>query len=84
MQNLARFGIGNDGAHGHLENNVVSCCTKHVRAHSMLPSLGLMASGKTEIHQSVEAHIGHGVDVTASTTVPAIGAAKLLVLFMTK
>ena len=84
VQDFACFGVCNDGAHRHFENNVISCSTKHVRTHAMLPALGLMAPGKTEIHQGIETHIGHGIDVATATAVSTIGAAKFFVLFMTK
>ena len=84
MQNLARFGVGDDGAHWHFENNIVPSSAKHVRAHPMLSTFGLMASGKPKIHQGVEADIGHGIYMPAPSAIPSVGASKFFVLFVTE
>jgi hypothetical protein len=48
----------------------------------VLTTLGVVPSGKAKINQSIEIRIGHGKNVTATTTVATVGAAELLVFFM--
>jgi len=43
-----------------------------------------VAPGKAKINQGVESHIGHGVDVTASTAITTIGPPKFFVFLVPK
>ena len=83
-QDLARFCIRNDGAHRHLQGDIVARRAKHVRAHAMFTTLGVMAPGKTIVHQRIQVGIRHGKNMTPAATVPAIGTAKFLVFFVPK
>ncbi|OIQ65768.1 hypothetical protein GALL_526700 [mine drainage metagenome] len=83
-QHLTGFGIGNDGAHRHLQGNVFASRAKHIRAHAMLATLRVVAARKPVIHQRIEVGVGNGKHVTTATTIPAIGTTKLLVFFMPK
>jgi hypothetical protein len=50
----------------------------------VLAFFSFMASCKSKIHQRVQGHIGHGVDVSSTTAVAPIGATKFFVLLMPK
>ncbi|MNN89436.1 hypothetical protein D3C81_2072540 [compost metagenome] len=50
----------------------------------MLAALGFMPAGVTKIDQGVEIGIRYREDVTATATVPPIGAAEFLVLLVPK
>ena len=84
IQHFAGFGVGDDGADRHLEDDVGAHGTEHVRAHAVLASLGRMTSREAEVDQRVQVDVGHCKDVAATAAVAAIGAAKFLVLLMAK
>ena len=44
IQHFARFGVANQGAHRHLEHDVVGRRAKHVRTHAVLATFGLVAA----------------------------------------
>ena len=83
-QNLTRFNVGDDGAHGHLERDVLTRRAKHVRAHAVLTAFGVMTARVAEVHQCVQVDVGHGKDMTAPATIATIRATELLVLFVPK
>ena len=84
IQDFARFGIRNDGAHRHPQGDVVAGRSEHVRTHAMLTPLGIMAAGISKIDQRVQAHIGNGKDVASPAAVATVGTAEFLVFFVTK
>jgi hypothetical protein len=84
IQHLTGFSIRDDGANRHLQGDVVAGCTKHVGAHAVLATLGVMSAGETKIDQGIQIGVRHGKHMTAATTVAAVGTAKLFVLFMPK
>ena len=83
-QNLAGFGVADDGAHRHFEGDVVTGRAKHIAAHAVLPALGLEAARVAKIHQGVEVDVGNRPDMAATTAVAAVRAAKFLVFFVPK
>ena len=82
IQHFACFGIGDDGAHRHFQGDIVTGSTKHVRAHAVLATLGIMAARIAVIDQGVQVDVGKGKHMPATTTVATVGAAEFFVLFM--
>ena len=82
MQHGARFGVTDDGAHRHLERDVVACGAEHVAAHAVLSALGFEAACVAEIDQRIEVDVGHDIYMAATPAVAAVGAAKFLVFFV--
>ena len=83
-QHLTCFSVGNDGAHGHFQGDVVASSAKHVRAHTMLTALGVMTPRKSIIHQRIQVGICYGEHMPAAPTVTAIGTTEFFVFFMPK
>ena len=81
-QDLTRLGIGHDGAHGQLQDDVIAFDTKHVRAFAVFAALCVKTPRVTEVHQGVEAVVHQSIDVTAPTAVTAIGATEFFVFFV--
>lgn len=81
-QHFAGIRIADDGAHRHVQRDVVTGCTEHVGAHAVLAALGLVATRIAVIHQRVQVHIGHCVHMTATAAVATVGAAKFLVFLV--
>ncbi len=82
VQHFSSLGICNDGAHRHLQHDVVALDTEHVRALTVLATMGLETPCVAEIHQGVQTGVRHSVHVTATATVSTIGATKLFVFLM--
>ena len=84
VQHVVSFGVNQQGAYGHFQNDVVTGCAKHVRAHAVLAAFGLVAFGETVVHQGVQARVRHSKHMAAAATVAAVGSAKFFVFLMTK
>ena len=82
MQHFARGFIGDDGAHGQAQGDVLAGRAEHVVAHAVLAALRLMAARVTVVDEGVQIHIGHGIDVAATATVTTVGSAEFLVFFV--
>ena len=81
-QHFASIGIADDGAHGHVQRNVVARSAKHIGTHTVLTTLGIVTTRVAVVHQRVQVLVGHGIHVTATATVTTVGAAKFFVFFV--
>ncbi len=84
IEHLTGIRIGDDGTHRHLERDVVTGSTEHVRAHTVLTTFGFMAARIAVIDQGIQIGVGYGIHVATTPTITAIGAAKLFVFFVPK
>ena len=82
IQHLTRLDIADDRTNGHLERDIAARCTKHVRPHAVLATLGFMAARIPEIHQRIQVGICHCEHMPAPTPIPAVGPTEFLVFFM--
>ena len=81
-QHFAGIGIADDGSHGHVQRNVVARSAKHIGTHTVLTTLGIVATRVAVVDQCVQVLIGHGIHMTATATVSTVGAAKFFVFFV--
>ena len=77
-QHVARLGVADDGAHRHLQRDVVAGCAEHVRAHAVLAAPGLVPARVAKVDQRVQVGVGHREHVAAAPTVAAVGSAEFL------
>ena len=84
MQHLARGLVGNDGAHGKAQRNILAGRAKHVRAHAVFTTARFVAARVAVVDQGVQVGIGHAIDVATAPAVTAVGAAEFFVFFVPK
>ena len=63
---------------------IVTGRTEHIRAHAVFALTCFVATRVAKVHQGVQVRISHGKNMPAATTVPAVGTAEFLVLFVPK
>ena len=82
MQHLAGFGVGNDGAHRHLEHDVIALDAEHIGALAVFAAVRFKTAVEPKINQRVQAGVGHREYVPATATVAAIRTAKFFVFLV--
>src|SRR5690606_39188073 len=69
------FGVADDGAHGHAQQDIGGRRAVLVGAAPVLAVLGSMKPRVAKIDQCVDVAVGNGVDAAAPAAVAAVGAA---------
>jgi len=73
---LVGVDIGDHGAHGHANLDVLATLAVHLAAHAALATWGLERAHVAEIDKGVEAFVGHQPHGAAASAIAAVRAAE--------
>ena len=82
VHHFTGVGIADDGAHRHLEDDVLTLGAEHVRPLAVLTALGFKLAGIAEVDQGIEVFVGKRPDMPPTAAIAPVRATELLVFLV--